>query len=74
MCLIIDIFLCAYRSGVRGSRTIGEEPVVVPNIFSSFQGKAKRQFEVGPIIGVIIGQDDVTSSVVDSKTIKGQIL
>ncbi|XP_063686956.1 uncharacterized protein LOC134820489 [Bolinopsis microptera] len=33
-------------AGVRGSRTIGEEPVVVPNIFSSFQGKAKRQFEI----------------------------
>ncbi|KAL5250547.1 hypothetical protein ACHWQZ_G016321 [Mnemiopsis leidyi] len=33
-------------AGVRGSRTLGEEPVVVPNIFTSFQGKAKRQFEI----------------------------
>lgn len=41
-------------SGVRGSRTIGEEPVVVPNIFTSFQGKAKRQFEVGTILHICL--------------------
>lgn len=33
-------------TGIRHSKIIGEEPVTVKNIFTSFQGKPKRQFEL----------------------------